>query len=94
MFSAELNEAEEGRGCTYHDGLLEINNDEGMWDEHDDEGSGHRDADSTRIEFPDMNRWTCCGLDGDGFPCQSGRHIRDTSKRLCQYARMQKLLTE
>lgn len=43
--------------CLHHPGELEINEQTGFWDDHDDDCHGPRDSDESREEYPEGFVW-------------------------------------
>jgi hypothetical protein len=56
----------------HHSGELEVNDDAGTWDDHDEGCHGTIDSNSMRREFPEGFTWSCCGASGDAQGCVKG----------------------
>ncbi|KAL6821370.1 hypothetical protein V8C40DRAFT_250193 [Trichoderma camerunense] len=67
------------RNCFYHNGELEVNDDDDFWADHDEDCHGIIDTDEMREEFPEGFRWSCCDKSGEAAGCRWARHQTDPS---------------
>ncbi|PNP56209.1 hypothetical protein THARTR1_03734 [Trichoderma harzianum] len=67
----------DSKNCVYHDGELEVYEDDDFWADHDEDCHGIIDSDEMREEFPEGFKWSCCNETGEAKGCQRGRHQAD-----------------
>ncbi|KAL7907740.1 hypothetical protein GGI35DRAFT_454697 [Trichoderma velutinum] len=65
------------KDCFYHDGELDVNDEDDFWADHDEDCHGIIDTDEMREEFPEGFKWNCCNQSGEAKGCQRGRHQAD-----------------
>lgn len=53
-------------------GNLEVDEDGGFWDDHDEDIGGR--IDDLQDEYPEGFKYDCCGLEGDQEGCETGPH--------------------
>ncbi|ORY15298.1 hypothetical protein BCR34DRAFT_478131 [Clohesyomyces aquaticus] len=80
----DVYEQSQGRGnqeCSWHDGILVINDASLIWADWDDRILGEQNTEENRHDYPEGFFWTCCALNGEAEGCQTGGHRPDTAKR-------------
>ncbi|KAK8192827.1 hypothetical protein HDK77DRAFT_176768 [Phyllosticta capitalensis] len=66
--------------CTWHEGFLEAEIEQELWDEHCEDAFGLVDRERNRREHPNGWVWSGCGCRGDSPACRRGPHTaRDVS---------------
>ncbi|KAI1753970.1 hypothetical protein F4782DRAFT_494610 [Xylaria castorea] len=62
------------KACRYHDGDLEVDDENDFWADHDENCHGTIDTNENRIEYPEGFVWNCCDKLGHRSGCTQGRH--------------------
>ncbi|KAF4552078.1 Hypothetical protein D9617_11g009250 [Elsinoe fawcettii] len=60
--------------CEAHTGDLEVDDEGGFWDDHDEDCHGEIDSEEMREEYPEGFVWTCCNKKGDEEGGRVGKH--------------------
>ncbi|KAI1761370.1 hypothetical protein GGR53DRAFT_469369 [Hypoxylon sp. FL1150] len=69
------------QACKFHNGNLEVNDDDDFWADHDENVHGEIDTEWMREEFPDGFTWDCCGKSGDTTGCVLGQHAATGARK-------------
>lgn len=74
--------------CVYHDGYLNVDDEEDQWADHDEDCHGTIDSMELRKEYPEKYVWDCCDDIGNVPGCKRNWHQQ--GPKLRYYAQLQK----
>ncbi|KAI4867798.1 hypothetical protein F4820DRAFT_445621 [Hypoxylon rubiginosum] len=69
------------QACKFHNGDLEVDDEDDFWADHDENCHGEIDTEGMREEFPDGFAWDCCGKKGNTTGCVQGPHMATGASR-------------
>ncbi|ROW11888.1 hypothetical protein VPNG_04988 [Cytospora leucostoma] len=72
------------KACTYHDGYLEIDEEDinDVWADWDERCHGTMDTDENREKYPNGFAWDCCDKEGTAPGCTKGHHYAVEGKKM------------